>query len=328
MSLFSRFNSCITDACGSYASGQNHNGSLAVLTFHRVLANPDPLLPTEPDSRRFTAIVKMLSERFRILSLSEACQLLFSGKLPPRSVCITFDDGYANNLEVALPILKSFKAPATVFVAPGFLNGGIMFNDIVIETIRRSESLLDLSHLDLGRFKIIDTKSKLNAIESIISRIKHFPPEKRELTIAEITKEASTNLPTNLMLSDPQVQQLNRNGIEIGAHTMTHPILASIDQSTAMHEVMDSKLYLESLLNTKITAFAYPNGKPHRDYSDTHVQIAKSCGFEIALTTSWGTATMSSDHMQIPRIAPWDKTPFGYMLRIVRSYRQRRFPIV
>ena len=328
MSLPSRINSYFTKTCGTYASGKGESASLAVLTFHRVVESKDPLLPAEPDAIRFSAIIKMLSDGFRILRLSEACQLLFSGKLPPRSICITFDDGYANNFDVALPILKAFKVPATVFIAPGFLNGGIMFNDIIIETIRRSGSLLDLSHIELGQYKLDNNQSRVTAIDSIISRTKHLPFEKRNAAILQIAKQIRTDLPTNLMMSDSQVKQLHQFGIEIGAHTMTHPILTSVDDTTAKSEILDSKLYLESLINGQISSFAYPNGKPHRDYNASHVEIAKSCGFEIAVTTSWGAAKMSSDHFQIPRIAPWDKSTFSYMLRILRSYRQHDFSTV
>jgi peptidoglycan/xylan/chitin deacetylase (PgdA/CDA1 family) len=133
----------LLQAAGTLASRRGP-ASLLVLIYHRVLPTRDPLLPDEPDAADFSAQMDLIGRNFRVLPLREAVQRLRSGDLPARSVSITFDDGYANNCEVALPILRERGIPATVFVATGFLNGGRMFNDTVIEAIRRAGAELDL----------------------------------------------------------------------------------------------------------------------------------------------------------------------------------------
>ena len=135
-------------AWGASASG----GRLVALFYHRVLAAPDPMLPTEPDARIFDAQMQALGGMFNVLPMDEAVARLAEGRLPPRAACITFDDGYRDNLQIAAPILPPHGMTATFFVASGFLDGGRMFNDTVRESVRRLASgEHDLSWLELGR---------------------------------------------------------------------------------------------------------------------------------------------------------------------------------
>ena len=88
---------------------------------------------------------------FNVIPLLDAVRHSAAGTLPPRAACITFDDGYADNAEVALPILQRHKLHATFFVATGFLNGGRMWNDTIIELVRRApDGVLDFSAFGLG----------------------------------------------------------------------------------------------------------------------------------------------------------------------------------
>jgi hypothetical protein len=113
-------------------------GRLSILILHRVLPAVDPLFPDEVDAARFDRMCRWLTQWFNVLPLDEAVHRLSSGTLPARALSITFDDGYADNHEVALPILQKHRLPATFYIATGFLDGGRMWNDTVIESVRRS----------------------------------------------------------------------------------------------------------------------------------------------------------------------------------------------
>ena len=106
---------------------------LSILIYHRVLARPDPLFPYEVDAKRFGQHLNLLKRFFTVIPLHDAVHLLARGKLPARAACITFDDGYADNAQVALPILQKHGMCATFFIATGFLDGGQMWNDKVID---------------------------------------------------------------------------------------------------------------------------------------------------------------------------------------------------
>jgi hypothetical protein len=111
-------------------------GRLSIFIFHRVLPTPDALRPGDPDVPRFERIVEFLVRYFRVLPLSQALRALEKGTLPAAAACITFDDGYADNLVAAAPVLRRHGATATIFVATGFVGGGRMFNDTIIESVR------------------------------------------------------------------------------------------------------------------------------------------------------------------------------------------------
>jgi peptidoglycan/xylan/chitin deacetylase (PgdA/CDA1 family) len=307
------------------SSGRGRTASLLVLIFHRVLPEPDPLLPGEPDAEAFTAILELLRSCFRILPLEEAVRRLRSGTLPRRAACITFDDGYANNCEIALPMLLARGLPATIFVAPGFIDGGRMFNDSVIEAVRQAPEVIDLRSEGLGERHLTDAAARRRLIDDLLERLKYLAPGERSRMTDRVAVLAGAILPNGLMMSAGQVRAVHRSGIAIGAHTVDHPILTSVDAETARQQIRVSRSLLESMIEAPVRAFAYPNGRPVRDYSREHVAMAREAGFEFALSTAWGAATMQSDTYQIPRVAAWDVQPVGYGLRLARAYRQRSY---
>src|SRR6185295_14707494 len=146
-----------------------------ILIYHRVLPEADPLLPDEPDAKTFAAQVDVISSTCHVLPLAEAVERLYSGSLPARAACITFDDGYENNVTVAAPILAARKVPATVFVATGFTGAGRMWNDTVIESVRCAKGeALDLTALGLERYSIVDWPARRQALSAILGKVKYL----------------------------------------------------------------------------------------------------------------------------------------------------------
>jgi peptidoglycan/xylan/chitin deacetylase (PgdA/CDA1 family) len=301
-------------------SPAGRRASLLVLIYHRVLAEFDPLMPAEPDATRFAAQMDLLSDLFNVLPLTEAVARLKSGSLPARAVCITFDDGYVNNLAVATPILRARGLPATVFVATGFIDGSCMWNDILIEVVRSATDHLDLTSFGLGVYTLEDMPARRQAVDAILQGIKYLDPVTRLDRVRRIADHAKCVPPIGLMLSEAQVRQLHAAGIQIGAHTVTHPILTAINDDAARREIMESRRCLESLIGAPVKYFAYPNGRPQQDYASRHVLQVKQCGFDGAVSTAWGASHSESDAWQLPRIAPWDQSSLMWTGRIVKSY--------
>jgi peptidoglycan/xylan/chitin deacetylase (PgdA/CDA1 family) len=308
---------------GSILAPGKKRGSLLVLMYHRVLAAPDPMLPGEPDRIRFEAEMGLLDELCHVLPLTEAADRLYSGSLPERAACITFDDGYANNHAIAGPILSARRMPATVFVASGFIDSGRMWNDTVIEAVRCAGELLDLSHLNLGNHVLKDDEARRQAVEAILGNLKYLGSSARLAAAAAIAEKVGKPLPTNLMLSERQIRELPALGMAIGAHTVSHPILTRIDADLAEREIAGSKAVLEDISGQKVESFAYPNGRPRTDYDRTHVEMIRQAGFKTAVTTSWGAAGRNSDRFQLPRMLPWDRSAFGFAARLLRTYRHQ-----
>jgi len=142
--------------------------SLSILTYHRVVAEPDALVPDHVCAEEFDGQLAVLARWFRVLPLSEAVARLRAGTLPARAACVTFDDGYADNAHIALPLLLKRGLPATFFVAAGFLDGGRMWNDSVIEAIRAAQGdTLDARCAGLGALGIATLDERRKAMEGL-----------------------------------------------------------------------------------------------------------------------------------------------------------------
>jgi peptidoglycan/xylan/chitin deacetylase (PgdA/CDA1 family) len=314
----------------SVSPGGEHS-RLSILIFHRVLAAPDELLPEEFHSQRFDVLCGWLRRWFNVLPLEMALRRLEHRSLPPRSLAITFDDGYADNHDVALPILQKHGLAATVFVSSGFLDGGRMWNDTVIEAVRHTpHSLLDLRSIEsvaLGVHPVRNTCDKRLAITALVKAIKYLPPHTRNAVAESIRELSGVALRDNLMLCIDKVVALRRAGIQIGAHTVTHPILACLTSDEARDEIVRGKRELEEIIQEPVTLFAYPNGRPNRDYNAETVALVREAGFDAAVTTTWGAATSQADPFQIPRFTPWDRDSLRFRLRLAQNLWSSRYGV-
>ncbi|MEN9395905.1 MAG: hypothetical protein RLZ81_435 [Pseudomonadota bacterium] len=296
---------------------------LSILIFHRVLNAPDPLFPNEMHARQFDAVCGWLARWFNVLPLEQAVHTLKAGQLPARSACITFDDGYADNHQVALPILERHGLSATFFIATGFLDGGRMWNDTIIETVRACHhTRLDLTELELGAHALASLQDKQAAIAALIDAIKYRSVPERVALTEQVASLAQVQPPRDLMMSSHQVQLMRQAGMGIGAHTVSHPILARLSDDDAREEILASKLMLEELLDERIGLFAYPNGKHTSDYLPATVDIVRGLGFDAAVTTERGTTGREDDIFQIRRFTPWDRTRFRFGSRLVDNIRR------
>lgn len=297
---------------------------LTVLMFHRVTQQPDPLFPGEVDRARFDAICGWLARWFVVLPLEEALRRAREQTLPPGALAITFDDGYADNHDVALPVLRRHGLSATFFVATGFLDGGRMWNDTLIEAVRGARvDELDLGDGALpglsGRLGLADLESRRAALPRLLLAAKYLPPGERLETVERIARALRAELPTALMMTSEQVRALHRSGMGIGAHTQTHPILCKLEETAAAHEIAGSRSALEQLTDAPVTLFAYPNGKPSSDYAARDVDLVRRLGFEAAFSTSPGTVTSASPWHELPRFTPWRRTRLGFGAQLAHN---------
>lgn len=298
---------------------------LSIAIFHRVHARPDPLFPDEPDRQRFDEVCRWLKAWFQVLPLDEAVRALREGRLPSRALCITFDDGYADNHDHALPVLQAHGLSATFFIATGFIDGGRMWNDTVVESVRRcTKATLDVGDLGLegvSRLDLGTTEARRGALAQLLDAAKYLPQARRDEVVAAVAQRAGVDLPRDLMMSTAQVQAMARGGMVIGAHTVTHPILASLDDASARAELSSSREQLREWLQREVPLFAYPNGKPGRDYLPRDVALVKDLGFEAAVSTSPGANDASAPMFELRRFTPWDRARWRYGTRLAMNLR-------
>ncbi len=300
---------------------------LSVLILHRVVPEPDPIYPEEIDAAFFDRLCRWVALLFNVLPLDEAVQRLYSGTLPPRALCISFDDGYADGHDVALPILLRHRLCATFFITSGALEGGCLWNDMVEEAVRRTEHFeLDLRDVGLERYALDSVPLKRHAIERIDNALKYLPPPARNTLAQDIAARAGVQPSLELMLSHNQLRRLRRAGMQIGAHTVSHPILAGLPAAQVRQEVVDGKRQLEAILGETVGLFAYPNGKWGKDFDAQAVAIVREAGFEAAFTTDWGSASRDTHPFLMPRFTPWDRSRLRFGLRLAANLRHGAGP--
>jgi len=291
------------------------------LIFHRVMQDRDPMIPDEATQEWFRRLMKMLASNFEMISLTDALARVQAGELNGRTVSVTFDDGYADNYTVALPILEEFHIPATFFIASSFIGGGRMWNDSIIETFRRlTPGKYELDVQGDGPLELTDWASRRHAAETTIAAWKHLPPDERHARVLDLMQRAA-DLPVDLMMTREQLCALAASPVAtIGGHTRTHPILASISDFQAKDEIEGGKADLEDWIQREIEVFAYPNGKLGRDYRPEHAELVKQAGFSAAVATDWGALDDSSDPYAIPRFTPWQRNLSRFSIELARCH--------
>jgi peptidoglycan/xylan/chitin deacetylase (PgdA/CDA1 family) len=299
------------------ASRRPGRGRLCILNYHRVLERADPLLAAEPDVAAFRWQMKVLADCFNVMPLDEALDALAQDRMPPRAVCITFDDGYRSTHDLALPVLREFGFPATVFVTTGYVGSGSMWNDRILESLRTLEAeQLDLRDAGLGSYPVGTLTERRETLTLLTERAKYLAPDQRQALVERLDRMAGTP-ESGPMLTGDMIRSMARQGVEIGAHTISHPILAKLSDESARFEIAESKRQLEAIIGKPVRYFAYPNGKPGIDFHDRHMTMAREAGFTAAFSTAMGAAGSEHDRFALPRSRPWDTTRPFYISRML-----------
>lgn len=295
------------------------NAALPILMYHRVLERPDPLQEDIHLAKVMDMQFGTLRRFFKVLPLDEAAEMLAAGRLPPRAVCITFDDGYRDNHDIALPLLKRHGLSATFYVASGYLNGGLIFHDVLVETVRHAPSgPLDLGIEGVERLPVSDLRSRVAAVQHIMGTMKYLPPERRQCLSQALLDRLGSHAPRSLMMSDEQVRAMSNQGMGIGGHTTHHVILSKMAPEAALAEIVSNREALSALIDKPLTSFAYPNGKPGIDYEGVHARMVESVGYRNAVSTHSAVGTRHASSYELPRFVLNETTPIGVILRMLR----------
>jgi peptidoglycan/xylan/chitin deacetylase (PgdA/CDA1 family) len=315
-----------------------------ILIYHRVADEPfDPwrLCVTPENFVRQLEVLRALD--LRLVHVSELARDLQLGSLRRRTVAITFDDGYNDNLEYARPILERFEAPATLFATAGYIDRDEEFWWDVLDRIFLQPGDLPQS-LELssdGRTLRWDLGSAASLSDAEFSAWPAWAPmgepptmrhrihdelwrvlliseqHERERLVSELfrwARVAPNARPSRRPLTADQLRLMSRDGlVEVGAHSLTHPALSALPAQAQAHELSRSKERLEALLGTPILGCSYPNGRANEE---TEEQTRKA-GYAFACGSVSRAVTRRSDRYQLPRISArnWGADQFNSFLR-------------
>jgi peptidoglycan/xylan/chitin deacetylase (PgdA/CDA1 family) len=313
-----------------------------ILLYHRVadLASDPQRLAVSPD--RFGQHLEILNTHFSPMSLPELVERAHRKSLPPESVALTFDDGYADNLENAKPLLERWRVPATVFVTTDYVGGDREFwwDDLerVLLTEGRLPTLLRLQigtltrEWDLGGAaewsaamcrqhmawhveRKDDPTPRHRVYRELCGLLRICPAEVRDNALRDLESQAQGPpgpRSTHRVLSAAGITQLSQWPlIDVGAHSATHPTLAALSRDEQKREILSSKSVVAALTERKTSAFAYPFGTSS-DYSKATVDIVRDAGFSCACAAVPGRIGSKVDPLQLPRllVRNWEGAEF------------------
>lgn len=222
----------------------------------------------------FEEQIKYLKENYNIEPLGNLIKLIKSGKTPKKNyICITIDDGFLDNYEIAYPILKKYNVPATIFIT----------SRLIEET---------------------------NAVSK-------QPPAILEQETNPVCKDDPDiyRLPDMPMMSWDQLIEMSDNNIEIGSHTLHHPILTKVPLDVAASEIKLSKKEIEEKTNRKVNLFAFPNGQKG-DYDNDCCNLVKEAGYDGACIIEYGTNYFFDDLSRLKRITVSNMSITQFALKV------------
>jgi peptidoglycan/xylan/chitin deacetylase (PgdA/CDA1 family) len=315
-------------------SGRRHG---LILLYHRVADPPSDPWALSVTPEHFAEQLDALRRHMDVVPLVE---LLRDDRrrTSDRAVAVTFDDGYGDNLHAAWPLLRHFDVPWTLFLASGHLGSGRQFWwDQLARALLESLTLPMRLRLSIGgrlrqwtlgpspdgpscapevdrrwlAWGQPDRSPRHTAFRELYEILQPMAAGARDEIIGEILAQAGADAAGpagDWPLTPEEAAALASAGpVEIGAHTVSHPLLGSMPLHAQREEIEGSKRQLEDLLGRPIRLFAYPFGRPS-DYTDETVALVRAARYDAACSNVGGPVGSGTDRFQLPRfqVHDWD----------------------
>lgn len=276
---------------------------VTILTYHRVLpdkqcsAYPFPSLAMP--LQKFRQHVKLLASHCTVLPVRAAYS---SATVPSPSrpqVCVSFDDGYADNFQYAAPILEEFNMRATFFITADFVatrqlmwfdQAALLWNQIGPNQLQAV--LCPIYKNMAGLCAMVSLGDWIGLLKSCNTQLR------RAILIAATQSSHSLDSQDYSPMSLQQVAELHHRGHEIASHTLTHPLLPQLENSDLRRELQESRRLLTLWTGANVEGFSYPNG----DHDERTVAAVKQAGYNYACTTIRGINSTDHDPMQLCRV--------------------------
>lgn len=311
------------------ALGQSGHGGCAVLYMHRFAQ--DSQEPGRLDPRALRGVLAGLRKAgVEMLGLEDALGFAAGSERQTRHLAVSFtvDDGYADFEEVAWPIFKEFDCPVSLFAVPGAIVGDTWFWWDKLDWIMRNSSTSSI-HLRVGGEHFSSTWSgeleRYRTFEKACQWLKRWSSRSLTEAIGGYSLSHGIVVPSKApeqfrVLGWTDLQRMEREGLRVGAHTMTHPVLSRCDDTQVRWEIMESVRLMRECMAEPLPVFCYPNGQP-ADHGAREWRVVEEAGIPFAMTTSGGLLrpSLRSDHdaswrYQLPRI--------GFQMRVGQILRE------
>ncbi|HEY8518004.1 MAG TPA: polysaccharide deacetylase family protein [Candidatus Binatia bacterium] len=293
-------------------------GRAAILRYHSVSTVADgthlcldPGLAVAPE--HFDRQCAYLKRHYRVLSLDEMVQRLSEGKpLPPKSVALTFDDGYLDNYTRAFPILQRHGLNATFYVTTDCIdNRSILWTGLLrFVVFTTTVPVLETREPMAFRLPLRTPIERREAFTKLIVTMKNIPTERR-LALLEALRVAAgiedVSPLKSIMMTWDQVREMHRAGMIFGAHTLTHPNLPNATPEEAEREIVGSRDALAEQIGEPVRHFSYPNGRGSAHLTEAIKAMVRRAGFASATTSVTGSVVAGDDLFALKRIGIYNR---------------------
>jgi peptidoglycan/xylan/chitin deacetylase (PgdA/CDA1 family) len=310
--------------------GQLRGSGVAVLMYHSVLKRPEMVNDTlggiVHSTEVFRGQMEMLAKEFHAATLDDVLRFVRGEKpLPKRSVVVTFDDGYVDNLEIAVPILNQVGVPATFYVTVDCVERDILPWPSRLRYAFRKTGIAGWQSA-LGKVWPLDTaEARETAYLFACDCCCKLAGNEQEQFVENVENALTARAPRNTdarMMNWEQVRAVVKSGHIVGSHTMTHPNMAQVNAEAARNELHESKRQLESQLGVKVPHFSYPCPALTPHWNQRTLEECRRAGYETAVTTDGGLARAKDDPLRLKRIRP-SKTVDGFRWNLECAFAGR-----
>lgn len=262
----------------------------------------------------FTKQIRSLQKNYSITHLKDIVRCLEKRKiLPPNACALSFDDGYQDHYQNVFPVLKRLKIPATFFIVGDCIagNGRVRWLDkyyYILDNSPFRKNNIELQNKLSGFYHELNKKHKDKfKLEFLKEFIRNSPNKEKNEIINDLAKVLQTkidlhNLNESLYLSEKNILEMMSCGMDIGAHSMTHPDLGQLNFEETKHEIIESGNVIRTITNKEEVAFAYPFGGP-KTYNKEMIEVLRANNFLCACTSIPGLNTDSTSLFELKRIA-------------------------
>jgi peptidoglycan/xylan/chitin deacetylase (PgdA/CDA1 family) len=312
------------------AAGIRGTGA-AILMYHSVQEDPslhaDTLGGIIHSRRVFRQQMELLAREFHPLSLDKLAILLRAEeKIPERSVIVTFDDGYRDNFENAMPILDQVGIAAAFYVTVECVeNGRLPWPSRVRYALRtsRRETWRDP---DGALWPLEIAAERDRAFTKACEYCCKLTGAAQEALVTRIATELDAGYPpgsAQLMMGWDEVRKLAEHGHVVGSHTLSHPNLAQLPIAEVRAELGLSRACLEEQLKRPVKHFSYPCPALSPHWSEQTVQECQRAGYETAVVTDGGLARRNDNPLCLRRVRP-SKTVEGLRWNLEWAFAGRK----
>jgi len=260
-----------------------------ILMYHR-FAHSEPAYGEAVAKAQLEWQLDRLKGRWNVISLKDYFFLRKQKKeIPPYTVILTVDDGYADFYEIAYPILREHDIPATFFVATDFIDGDFwLWQDRLLYAIlntRKDEFCVKVN--DTLYNYSLDENNRFAIWQRLSDICVNITDSDKWSLISQLERTLNVSVPVAPVSqyqasSWDQIREMKDNGIEIGSHTKTHPVLSMVDEQKLAEEIISSKVIIEEKINQLVSSFCYPNGRD-RDITKVVVNLVRQAGYDGAV---------------------------------------------